>query len=196
MGIPELEASAWVAIGVGAGLLAFGWLLYNAALAVVGAVVGGLFGYAISQVLPLFIRLPPGYEMVIVITLTVVGVIVGIVIFHTVHRLAFFLAGAGSGGWLAAEATQRLQEQNYPWAEELWFIVFAPIVGAIVLGFVATAFSNYVIVLATCAGGTILIMEALDWPGGGVYGLILFPLGLIVQTLLVRRREKKSRDDD
>lgn len=196
MTLPPMEPLDWALLGGGAALLLGGWLLYKLALWMSGALLGAAAGYGLGTLIPLFVRIPTDNVLVFRLALAVAGLLLGILLFRTLQGIAFFLAGACLAGWGFVVAMFRLQEMGYPWAEHWAFVLLGPPGAALLGGVIAAAYSEYVIVLATCAGGTLMVLEALDWPYDWVGALILFPLGVLLQTGLGRAAIMKREEED
>lgn len=194
--MPELATSDWLLLAAGMLLLCFGWLLYRAALTLSGALLGGLAGFGLGAVLPLAFGAEAEHQRLVELLLAAAGALAGALLFRWLHKWVFFLGGAGVGAWVAVVAIERLREVGEPVAYHPAVFFAGPAVVGLLAGIAAAVHSAAVVVVASCAGGSIMAMEALGWPGGGWAGAALFAVGLAAQAAILRRRADRDEDDE
>lgn len=176
-------------------LLAFGWVLYRAVLTIAGGVLGAAIGLGIASLLVSMLNIGDTAGIIIQVAGGAVGLIAGVFLFRALHKLAFFITGVVLGGWGAANVLFLLQENNSLQIAELTIISI--IAGVALLGgLLLMALSKYVIAIASAGAGTLLMMQALDWPHGGLIALPLFIIGLVAQLKLARFISARHDDED
>ena len=193
----DMDVQGWIMLAAGAALLLGGWALYKLAVWASGAVLGAATGWGLGVLAVHFWGAPPVNELAIKVLLAVAGLLVGVVLFRVLSSVAFFVAGAVLAAWGLVEALARLEAGGVAWANDWWTVLVAPPVAALVGGLLASLYTEYVLVVASCAGGTWLVMEALGWPLGWTGALVVMAVGLVLQTALVRAAlDRETRRDE
>jgi hypothetical protein len=190
----ELDAAQIIALIAGAMLLLLGWLLYNAVLNVVGGVLGGGLGLGLGVVLADAFDVAGGGAVAMVLGSGVVGAVAGVLAFHTLGAISFFVLGAAVGGLVAVQLAPVLHGRFFSGADPDLVLFGGATLAAIVAGLVGFFARKVVVAVGSSAIGSMLIMTGLDWPLGGLPILLLFPAGVAIQ-LWPRRREGEDEAD-
>jgi hypothetical protein len=195
-----MENLDMLAVGAGAVLLVTGWLLYYAALSVVGAVLFGAAGVALGFGMIELFKIATPWDMVLLGTLGIVIGLLGVWILHTFHKLAMFIGGFVGGiavGWLSMEPISWIAIPGFdriatPEGGAIWCVACA-LVGALL----ATMMDWLVIAVVSSALGAWLVCHGLELPPLAESGLVVG--GLVVQVTIaaiVKGRGKRGADKE
>lgn len=198
VGIADVEGLNLLALVVGAVFLLAGWTLYWLSLNVAGAVIGGGMALLVAELLLPLAHLSDDEMLGVRIGAVVVGLLAGIFIARTFHRIAFFAAGTLLGGiaWYVAIMRLRAAGMAPEWAEDPVALLAGTPIAAGVAGLLAVLADRLVIALATAVVGSVLLMIGVDWQWGSWPAVPLALLGFLVQVGATSKRRKKKDEEE
>ena len=195
VGIGDPEGLNVLALAAGASFLLAGWTLYWLSLNAVGAVLGGGFGLVIAELAIPLAEVSDDAALGIRIGGIVIGLVAGIFIARSFHKVAFFAAGTLLGGIAWYVAIVRLRDAGLApeWAESSLALAVGTPVAAVVCGLLAMLADRLVIAMATAVAGAVLVMIGVNWQWGTWPVVPLAIVGFLIQASLTSKRRKKDK---
>ncbi|MGF1571837.1 MAG: hypothetical protein ACFCU1_02065 [Sumerlaeia bacterium] len=182
-------------ITTGLALVVGGWILYRTVINVVGGVFGAGLGIATGWSLSQFLNLDDPYPLILQVAFAVIQAFMGAYIFRRLDRWAFFIFGLVLGfAVVIAQYVMHKETLLSLGVEAPYLYAGLAVVGAL-LGLIFFLVRNMLIILASCALGTLLLFQGLQNFYGGVPALLAFPLGFMIQYRIVNPSKKKPKDD-
>lgn len=181
-----LQTHNLAAIAAGVALLLVGWLLYRMVLAGAGLVLGGAAGAGAGNLIANMMEIEGAWALLAMGCCAVLGAVVGVVLFRTLHLVAFFLFGAAIGGWIWVEVYFQLGEHGVVESFDWFMFLLWLSVSCVSAGLVFAAFNQHVIAIASALIGSVLVVGGLGWPWYGTPAVPIFLAGLWIQLKLAR----------
>lgn len=190
-----------LALGAGGALLVAGWLLYFAALWIVGGCLFGAIGLGLGLLLIDWFAVPEPWSWVMVGLMAAVAGAIGIWAITTFHKMTFFVAGFFAGmalGWVTREAVadfglEALHWVGTPAGGAVWCVSLAALAAltvTVIDWLLIAAGSALVGALIMTRGLELSSMQELGVLGGG----FLVQVGLAV--LIHRKRSVKEKEGE
>ena len=135
-----------------------------------------------------------------IIACALLGALVGVFLARTIHKIFFFLTGCVCGVAVGVAAAQYLRKMGYVQAGHLAADVGIKAACGLAGGFLLLFLLGYIVMIATSAVVTLLVVEIIGSPNYTLLIPFIFLSALIFQIALVRLRGKRflsrGKDDD
>lgn len=175
-------------------LVVGGWILYRTVINVVGGVFGAGLGIATGWSLSQFLQLDDPYPLIMQVVFAVLQAFAGAYIFRKLDRWAFFIFGLVLGFAVVIAVFMMQKEALFSLGVEAPYLYGGLILCGFVLGMVFFFVRDTLIILASCALGTLLLVQGLHNFYGGVPALLAFPIGFFIQRRIVNPKKPNPHE--
>jgi len=174
----------------GLSLAFLGWLLYDAVITFVGSVLGGAVGVGISFLVLNQFDLQPPWTYISIALGLVVGIIGGVLLFRYLNKMAFFWMGTIIGGWFVWTLFNAFQPIEDDLNMSMPVAIALKAILALVIGVICLWMRRTFVIIMTAMAGSLLFCHGLSWLSFNYAGLIIFPIGLVLQWKWSKKKRK------